>query len=123
MKRSKLNFAWKDSRLRSKLLGYHLTDGWIYRSAVYLLLVAIAYVFLYPLLRMLSMTFMSTSDLINPEIDWVPQNWSFSNLRVAWTVMDMPGNNIQFALVFWNPGFSTDICFGDDRVCFCQVSI
>jgi hypothetical protein len=48
MKRSKLNFAWKDSRLRSKLLGYHLTDGWIYRSAVYLLLVAIAYVFLYP---------------------------------------------------------------------------
>ncbi|PKM68387.1 MAG: carbohydrate ABC transporter permease [Firmicutes bacterium HGW-Firmicutes-19] len=91
MKSNKLNFVWKDSRLRSKLLGYHLTDGWIYRSAVYLLLVAIAYVFLYPLLRMISMTFMSTADLINPEIDWVPQNWSLTNLRVAWSVMDMPG--------------------------------
>jgi multiple sugar transport system permease protein len=71
-------------------MGHHLTDGWIYRSAVYVLLIAIAYVFLYPLLRMLSMTFMSTADLINPEIDWVPQNWSFMNLRVAWRVMDMP---------------------------------
>ena len=90
MSSNRLKFTWKDSRLRSKLLGYHLTDGWIYRSAVYVLLIAIAYVFLYPLLRMLSMTFMSTSDLINPEIDWVPQNWSFTNLRVAWTVMDMP---------------------------------
>jgi multiple sugar transport system permease protein len=81
--------TWK-TYLRGKLMGHHMTDGWIYRSAVYVLLIAIAYVFLYPLLRMLSMTFMSTADLINPEIDWVPQNWSFMNLRVAWRVMDMP---------------------------------
>jgi multiple sugar transport system permease protein len=83
-------FVWNESAIKGKLMGHHMTDGWIYRSAVYVLLIAIAYVFLYPLLRMLSMTFMSTADLINPEIDWVPQSWSLMNLRVAWSVMDMP---------------------------------
>jgi len=91
MTTKKQKFVWAESDLRHKLLGSHMTDGWIYRSAVYVLLIAIAYVFLYPLLRMLSMAFMSSADLINPEIDWVPQNWSFTNLRVAWSVMDMPG--------------------------------
>lgn len=90
METKRRGFVWSESKLRFKLMGRHITDGWIYRSAVYVLLVSIAYVFLYPLLRMLSMTFMSTADLINPEIDWVPQNWSFTNLRVAWSVMDMP---------------------------------
>jgi multiple sugar transport system permease protein len=86
--------------IRSKLMGHHLTDGWIYRSAVYVLLISISYVFLYPLLRMFSMTFMSSADLINPEIDWVPQNWSFTNLRVAWSVMNMPStifNSLWFS--------------------------
>lgn len=78
------------SKLKRKLLGYNISDGLIYRIAVYILLVAIAYVFLYPLLRMISMTFMSSADIINPEIDWVPQNWSITNLRVAWSVLSMP---------------------------------
>jgi len=78
------------SKLKRKLLGYNISDGLIYRIAVYILLVAIAYVFLYPLLRMISMTFMSGADIINPEIDWVPQNWSITNLRVAWSVLSMP---------------------------------
>lgn len=78
------------SKLKRKLLGYNISDGLVYRIAVYILLVAIAYVFLYPLLRMISMTFMSSADIINPEIDWVPQNWSLTNLRVAWSVLSMP---------------------------------
>lgn len=78
------------SKLKRKLLGYNISDGLVYRIAVYILLVAIAYVFLYPLLRMISMTFMSSADIINPEIDWVPQNWSITNLRVAWSVLSMP---------------------------------
>ncbi len=90
MEAKRQKFVWNESAIKGKLMGHHMTDGWIYRSAVYVLLIAIAYVFLYPLLRMLSMTFMSTADLINPEIDWVPQSWSLMNLRVAWSVMDMP---------------------------------
>ena len=86
LERPKIN----TSKLKRKLLGYNISDGLIYRIAVYILLVAIAYVFLYPLLRMISMTFMSSADIINPEIDWVPQNWSITNLRVAWSVLSMP---------------------------------
>jgi len=86
LERPKIN----TSKLKRKLLGYNISDGLVYRIAVYILLVAIAYVFLYPLLRMISMTFMSSADIINPEIDWVPQNWSITNLRVAWSVLSMP---------------------------------
>ena len=78
------------SRLKRNLLGYNLSDGWLYKIAVYVLLIAIAYVFLYPLFRMISMTFMSTIDIINPEIDWIPINPTGLNLVVAWTVLSMP---------------------------------
>lgn len=97
---SKPKFNWTESKLRSKLLGNTMSDGWIYRGSVYILLIAIAYVFLFPLLRMISMTFMSTADLINPEVNWVPQTWSLTNLRISWNVMNMPStmfNSLWFS--------------------------
>lgn len=98
--KSKVKFNWLESKLRHKLLGSNMSDGWLYRTAVYVLLIAIAYVFLFPLLRMISMTLMSTADLINPEVNWVPKTWSLTNLRVSWNVMNMPGtmfNSLWFS--------------------------
>ncbi len=86
--------------VKRKLLGYNLSDGYLYKTAVYILLIAIAYVFLYPLLRMISYSFMSTQDIINPEIDWIPISPTLTNLKVAWTVMSMPWtllNSLWFA--------------------------
>lgn len=85
---------------KKKFLGYNLSDGWLYKIAVYILLISIAYVFLYPLIRMLSYTFMSQNDIINPKIDWIPINPTLINLKVAWTVMSMPFtllNSLWFA--------------------------
>jgi len=86
--------------LKKKMLGYNLSDGWLYKIAVYILLISIAYVFLYPLIRMISYSFMSQADIINPKIDWIPINATLVNLKVAWTVMSMPGtlfNSLWFA--------------------------
>jgi len=86
--------------LKKKMLGYNLSDGWLYKIAVYILLISIAYVFLYPLIRMISYSFMSQQDIINPKIDWIPINATLVNLKVAWTVMSMPGtlfNSLWFA--------------------------
>ncbi len=85
---------------KKKLLGYNLSDGWLYKAAVYVLLIAIAYVFLYPLIRMISYTFMSQTDIINPKIDWIPISPTLINLKVAWTVMSMPNtllNSLWFS--------------------------
>jgi len=88
------------SLAKKKLFGYNLSDGWLYKTAVYVLLIAIAYVFLYPLIRMLSYSFMSQVDIINPKIDWIPINPTLVNLKVAWTVMSMPStllNSLWFS--------------------------
>jgi len=56
--------------------------------AVYFALLMISFQFLYPLLRMLSLTLMGEDDIINPVVNWIPQSWSFDNLRTALRVID-----------------------------------
>lgn len=55
---------------------------------IYVVLFSLSFIFLLPIIRMLSMTFMSESDLISPEVMWVPTEFTFKNIQVAITVMD-----------------------------------
>jgi multiple sugar transport system permease protein len=54
---------------------------------VYIALVLISYQFMYPLIRMLMTSFMSSQDIIDPTVDWIPKTFSFGNLRIAFQVM------------------------------------
>ena len=72
----------------------------ISQIVVYVLLIVVSYQFIYPLLRMLAMSVMSQSDIINPTVEWIPRSLSFSNLLVASRVMKVPRtliNSIWFA--------------------------
>ncbi len=60
----------------------------ISQIAIYVFLITISYVFLYPILRMVSISFMSSSDLVNPEVNWFPKNLTFADYAVAWKVLD-----------------------------------
>ncbi len=60
------------------------------KLVIYLLLISISYVFLYPIFKMISMTFMTQKDIISPDIEWVPTSLSFANLKVAKVVLDLP---------------------------------
>lgn len=44
---------------------------------------------MYPLLEMLSKTFMSAKDIIDPSITWIPKHPSFNNLKVAAGVLNL----------------------------------
>jgi len=69
---------------------------------IYVFLLAIAYVFLYPIMRMLSISFMTSSDLVNPEVVWLPKVFSFSNYAVAWRVLNGSVsllNSIQYSFL------------------------
>lgn len=68
----------------------------------YFLLIAIGFVFLYPLLYMVVTSLMSTEDLINPTIAWVPTRVDLSNFEMVWSVMDYPASlttSVVFSLV------------------------
>lgn len=80
----------KINKIKSKLLGFNFTDGLLSKIVVYLLLIGISYVFIYPLLRMASFSFMTVSDLIDPEVDWIPSGFTFQTIITALRVLDMP---------------------------------
>ncbi len=64
-------------------------DGLITKVALVAFLVAVSYVFLFPLLKMISMSLMSEADLVNPEVDWIPQNLTLRSYRVAARVLEL----------------------------------
>ncbi len=68
-------------------------------ALTYFLLIAIGFVFLYPLLYMVVTSLMSTEDLINPTIAWVPTKIDLSNFEMVWSVMDYP-NSLATSVVF-----------------------
>ncbi len=73
--------------IRRKLFGYKLTDGIVFRSLIYLLLITIGFVYVYPLLHMVSFSFQSLQDLLNPMVSQVPTALYFNNYSDAFTVL------------------------------------
>ncbi|MCL2043063.1 MAG: carbohydrate ABC transporter permease [Treponema sp.] len=57
--------------------------------ALYAVLILISYQFMYPLLRMITISLMSQEDIINPTVNWLPKTTSFGNLRTALGVLDL----------------------------------
>ena len=55
---------------------------------VYVALILISYQFMYPILRMIMTSIMSMDDIIDPAVNWLPSDWSFGNLRLAFEVME-----------------------------------
>ena len=85
-------------KLKKKLMGYSATKGWIGKGIVYALLIGVSYIFLFPLLNMISMSFLTQIDLVNPEVDWIPTELNFTNYVVANRVLGLlPPSLANFA--------------------------
>ena len=57
------------------------------KIALYVFLCITGFVFLYPLLKMISMSFMTSDDLVNPLVSWVPYGFEVSNFTRAMEVL------------------------------------
>ncbi|WP_448375834.1 carbohydrate ABC transporter permease [Fervidobacterium sp.] len=58
------------------------------KTIIYVVLIGIGYAYLYPLLYMITMSFMSVDDLVNPTVVWIPTKLTLENFAKAWTVLD-----------------------------------
>lgn len=58
------------------------------RILIYVLLIVISYVFLFPFISMISLALMSPEDIINVQVDFIPTRFYLGNFRVALYVMD-----------------------------------
>ena len=72
-----------------KLLNKRKISEKTMRIVYYLLLICVSFVFLEPIFRIISKTFMTPEDVIDPVVNWVPRKLSLNNLKVAVKVLNL----------------------------------
>ncbi len=85
--------------LKSFLFGNRTDYGLVFKIALYLLLIAIGFVYLYPLLFMFITSMKSPSDLLNPMVQWVPSEFYVGNYTKAFRVLDYPNTLLSSVLI------------------------
>jgi len=80
----------KIDKLKSFLFGNRTSYGLIFTVLLYSLLIAIGFVYLYPLLFMFVTSMKSPGDLLNPMVQWVPTEIYTGNYIKAFNVLDYP---------------------------------
>jgi len=76
------------STLKKRLFGRFGNDGLLFKAVLYILLVGISFIFLYPLLQMVATSFMSLPDLVDPTTVWIPKDMTFRNYVRAIEALD-----------------------------------
>lgn len=84
VKRPKFN---KD-KFRKFMLGTKEKQGFLKVFCIYALLICIGFIYLNPILHMLSRSFMSLNDLLDSSVNWIPSAIDLSNYAQAAKSMD-----------------------------------
>lgn len=88
--------------VRGFLLGSRARYGLVFSMVLYSLLIAIGFVYLYPLLFMFVTSIKSPDDLLNPMVQWVPTELFLGNYDKAFRVLSYPntlGTSILVAVI------------------------
>ncbi|CDN42969.1 carbohydrate ABC transporter permease [Paenibacillus sp. P22] len=72
------------------VLGRTLSDGLLAKLAIYALLSIVAYLYLQPLLYMVSTMLKDMSDLLDPTVKWIPRAVTWENLSKAFKGLQYP---------------------------------
>lgn len=75
-------------------MGTRDRDGFIKLFVIYALLICIGFIYVYPILHMVSTSFMSLDDLLDSSIKWLPSSLNFDNYRQA-------AKSMQFGRSLW----------------------
>ena len=98
-----------DAPRDSALLRYAAQLAWcVFRTV---LLVALSFVILYPLLYMVSMAIREPNDVYDPTIVWVPRHFTLENFKNAANAMEYPqalANTLMISLV--SSGIQMAVC-------------
>jgi multiple sugar transport system permease protein len=97
--------------LRRFFLGDRTRYGLVINVVLYLLLLAIGFVYLYPLLFMFITSMKSPADLLNPMVKWIPSQLYIENYIKAFHVLDYPKSLLSSLLVSVIPSLiQTVVC-------------
>ncbi len=81
-------------------------EGFLKVFAIYALLICIGFIYIYPILYMISSSFMTLDDLLDSSIKWIPSSFNLNNYIQAAKSMD-----------FWMSLFKSVILAGVPTIC------
>lgn len=87
------------NKIKRFLFGSRSSYGAIFTIVLYLLLIALGFVYLYPLLFMFVTSLKSPTDLLNPMVQWIPTEVYTGNYVKAWRVLSYPNTLVNSILV------------------------
>ena len=70
-------------KVRKFMLGSKDKEGFLKMFLIYALLICIGFIYLYPILYMISSSFMTLDDLLDSSINWIPSSLTISNYAQA----------------------------------------
>ncbi|MFP4287373.1 MAG: carbohydrate ABC transporter permease [Candidatus Izemoplasmataceae bacterium] len=77
-------------QVKRLFMGMRFTDGLVFKVGIYALLISLGYIYLYPVLYMLTNSFMTMSDIIDVSINWIPSTLNWENYQLVWEAIDYP---------------------------------
>lgn len=92
----------KKSSLNAVLKGNETRDGIFVILLRYCILIAIGFVYLYPIIYMVVNSFFSVEELTDPRVTWIPRELYLDNFRKAFVTLDFFkafGNSVIMSLV------------------------
>ena len=84
-KDNQVNRENQKNRLKKFFFGTNYKTGLLQKIVVYVLLIVIGFIFLYPLIMMIVTSLKSDNDLMDTSITWIPTSLEFANYKVAFS--------------------------------------
>ncbi|MEC0207107.1 carbohydrate ABC transporter permease [Paenibacillus lautus] len=98
-------------RLRLLLLGREADKGLLFRVFIYIVLIETAYLYLNPILYMVSTMVKGLGDLLDPTVNWIPKEIFWGHLKEAWRLLNYPTSfGISFGLSIGTTLFQLVAC-------------
>ncbi len=88
------------------MMGTKDREGFLKQFSVYALLICIGFIYLYPILHMISSSLMTLDDLLDSSIKWLPSSFNLENFRQAAASMD-----------FWRALWQSVVLAGVPTIC------
>lgn len=80
----------KGQKLKLIILGRHLNDGWMAKCLIFFVLSIFAFLYLQPMLYIMTTMLKDISDLIDPTVKWIPRTIDWENFQKAWEGLKYP---------------------------------
>lgn len=107
---SQRDAVWRTlAKVRRVLLGSRGNDGLVFRLVIYILLISVGFVYLYPMIYMVSQSMKSMNDLLDPTVVWIPKGIDFQNFIMSWHVLDFPRALLSSVTVSFVPAVAQSV--------------